>query len=490
MYNVSKLSLATLRERINAQTRTVEFKTDDGALTQMVYIPKFTVPAGAFENGAFPTKDMHLGGFFIDKYQCSHKAATPFARGCAANTSVSSDEDTTNIPVSLPGKVVWTDIDQPSAKQACANRKINGVSCHLVTMKEWATVCFLTKLLGHDIRGNNNSGKDVRDADLWDNRGVPDSVQSGRVLSGTGPVSWSHNGSADGVFDLVGNVWEWMDFTITDGVYTHKKSSRINDSDGITAGDTVIEIDSMENGDTWPATGTIQIEDEIITYGSIDYKGNGKAILSACSRAQNSTTAATHANDTVVYQLTKYCITPGGATAYINNGSGISTSDTAIVYTDLINGPGNNGFAVGDTLQVENEQMRVTAVVSNTLTVERAIDGSSAASHSNGVAVAKVSTQMQNLSPANDAYQQNYLTTMRGEDDLACMALPATANQQTNEYKDGFWIRNHGTRAARRGAHWGVGANGRAGFALLLGNAPSDRHTNAGFRAALSLEVL
>lgn len=66
MYNVSKLSLASLREQINAATRTVEFQTDDGALTQMVYVPKFTVPAGVFEGGAFPKYDMNLGGFFMD----------------------------------------------------------------------------------------------------------------------------------------------------------------------------------------------------------------------------------------------------------------------------------------------------------------------------------------------------------------------------------------------------------------------------------------
>ena len=30
-----------------------------------------------------------------------------------------------------------------------------------------------------------------------------------RVATGTGPVKWSHNWAADGIWDLNGNVWEW-----------------------------------------------------------------------------------------------------------------------------------------------------------------------------------------------------------------------------------------------------------------------------------------
>ena len=82
------------------------------------------------------------------------------------------------------------------------------------------------------------------------------------------------------------------------------------------------------------------------------------------------------------------------------------------------------------------------------------------------------------------------MTTMRTENDLACMALPFSGNAQTNEYKDGFWIRNHGVRAAIRGASWGNGGHGRAGFALSLGDAPSYWDSYIGFRAALSLENL
>ena len=35
-----------------------------------------------------------------------------------------------------------------------------------------------------------------------------------RCLAGTGPTSWSLNGKESGVYDLVGNVWEWVDMLI------------------------------------------------------------------------------------------------------------------------------------------------------------------------------------------------------------------------------------------------------------------------------------
>ena len=29
-------------------------------------------------------------------------------------------------------------------------------------------------------------------------------------MTGTGPVSWSHDGTLEGIWDLNGNIWEWM----------------------------------------------------------------------------------------------------------------------------------------------------------------------------------------------------------------------------------------------------------------------------------------
>ncbi|MGB9826695.1 MAG: hypothetical protein ACPLRU_08480, partial [Desulfofundulus sp.] len=170
MANVSKLSLAALRDRIAAGTREVDVVHNSKAdgtgtmvVSKMIYIPKFRIPAGLWDNRTFPPQDLKLGGFLIDKYPCSQPDATNSSRG-----STSPNSPGQVAAVSQQGVVPWTDINWGNAKIACANRKINGRSCHLVTMKEWATICFLIKLLGHDIRGNNNWGRDYRDPDSWE----------------------------------------------------------------------------------------------------------------------------------------------------------------------------------------------------------------------------------------------------------------------------------------------------------------------------------
>lgn len=71
--------------------------------------------------------------------------------------------------------------------------------------------CGVTKR-GCEPRGNNNYGKDANEStyDAIPAPGVQDSGKTARVLTGTGPLPWSHNGQMDGIWDMNGNVWEWL----------------------------------------------------------------------------------------------------------------------------------------------------------------------------------------------------------------------------------------------------------------------------------------
>ena len=75
-------------------------------------------------------------------------------------------------------------------------------------------------------KGNNDYGKDIGDTRAIEYEGLTDPVLAGdathekrRCLTGSGPLSWSLNGRADGVWDLNGNVWEWnFQQIVSDGV--------------------------------------------------------------------------------------------------------------------------------------------------------------------------------------------------------------------------------------------------------------------------------
>jgi len=72
------------------------------------------------------------------------------------------------------------------------------------------------------------------------------------------------------------------------------------------------------------------------------------------------------------------------STSNISDAGGISASDTTVGVTD------GTDFNVGDGIQIENEIMLVTAIVTNDLTVTRAIQGTTAATHADTTDVYKI----------------------------------------------------------------------------------------------------
>ena len=87
--------------------------------------------------------------------------------------------------------------------------KQKGAGWHCMTNAESAAIALLCKSRGFMPRGNNNYGKDYA---IVSEKGVGSYISSGqigRVLTGSGPVSWTSDGTPFGLYDLNGNIYEW-----------------------------------------------------------------------------------------------------------------------------------------------------------------------------------------------------------------------------------------------------------------------------------------
>lgn len=229
-------SIETVIEHWNVYSNETNYTTNSGATSRMVKIPYF------IHDGII------YGGFWVDKYESSKADAT------------ATTEGTSTTPVSKRGVVPWTNISFASAKvySNSADRQISGLgSCKLIGMREWYALYLLgryakqngifgsTATNGWNERGNTRSGRDGRNdpTKICTDDPTENSGGTGRCLTGTGYKSWGHildqtasknvDGSIFGdtsdnvnnsinefdgdlqVYDLVGNVREWIDFTVT-----------------------------------------------------------------------------------------------------------------------------------------------------------------------------------------------------------------------------------------------------------------------------------
>ena len=109
---------------------------------------------------------------------------------------------------SLPGQDPATYVNFDQALSYCYAK---GQGWHLMSRAEWAAIALWCKKNGFMPRGNNNYGCDTAATYEHGRETYYDSGASktGRVATGSGPASWSHDGTPDGIYDLNGNVWEW-----------------------------------------------------------------------------------------------------------------------------------------------------------------------------------------------------------------------------------------------------------------------------------------
>ena len=139
------------------------------------------------------------GGFCMDKYEVSP------GKNCSVKTINNQKDSRKNLssadckPASVEGVNPWVYISQTQAREICAR-----AGKRLPTNKEWFSAS-----LGTPDKNSAWGKNDCQVAENWKD-------QPGKTGSGESCVS------SFGVFDMIGNVWEWTDETIEDGQFGDK----------------------------------------------------------------------------------------------------------------------------------------------------------------------------------------------------------------------------------------------------------------------------
>lgn len=164
---------------------------DKGLPSVMVRIPKMTyadlgLGTSTATHPAFIVNGTEVSEIYISKYQNVVQNGRAY---------------------SLPGQDPKTSINFDQSLAACAAK---GAGWHLMTAFEWGALIAWCEKNGFIPLGNNDYGKHSSESIY---KAVPaskdDTHYAVRTATGTGPLTWYHDQSPDGIADLCGNVWEW-----------------------------------------------------------------------------------------------------------------------------------------------------------------------------------------------------------------------------------------------------------------------------------------
>ena len=108
------------------------------------------------------------------------------------------------VPYSLPYQQPAVNINHDEAIRLCEGK---GPGWHLITNDEWAALAHQSRKNGTLPRGNTDCGKSHSHPEETGTT-YKDSSGSSKTLTGSGPVTWNHDHTAEGVADMCGNIWE------------------------------------------------------------------------------------------------------------------------------------------------------------------------------------------------------------------------------------------------------------------------------------------
>lgn len=183
-YNLTKMALA-----MHCPGNVV--KMDEAGLPSvLVYIPAFKnsdVLTGGNDSvhPAFIVNGRQIPGFYYSKYE-----------------NIVYNRKAYSLPAEDPSVSEYFD----TSMEYCEGK---GYGWHMSTAAEWAAIALWCKKNGTIPYGNNQNGKDIRE---YENKAIPTAYGADgeikRVATGTGPRTWSHDGTPSGIWDMNGNVSE------------------------------------------------------------------------------------------------------------------------------------------------------------------------------------------------------------------------------------------------------------------------------------------
>lgn len=170
-------------------------------------LPSFVIPVNKRTNaqlfnggsekvhGAFRVNDVEYSRFYMSKF---------------INAIVNG------VAVSWPGMDPRASINYDDAHKAC---NAAGAGWHMASIPERAVIDHLIYKSGFVPRGNTQYGKNHAYTYEAGEESYANAERTiVRTATGSGPATWFHDGTREGIADWVGNVWKWFSgMRIVDG---------------------------------------------------------------------------------------------------------------------------------------------------------------------------------------------------------------------------------------------------------------------------------
>ena len=186
---MSKFPLTNMAVKMFCPDNVVQLD-DAGLPSLLVYIPAFKLSDvlntdDDSTHPAFIVNGTEIPGFYYSKYQNVVHNGKAY---------------------SLPAEDPVVDVNFDTAREYC---EAKGYGWHMSTAAEWAAIALWCKKNGFLPSGNNYHGRDISESIY---KAVPTYADSSgntiRIATGTGPLTWSHDNTMSGIWDMNGNEWE------------------------------------------------------------------------------------------------------------------------------------------------------------------------------------------------------------------------------------------------------------------------------------------